>query len=615
MKKYLTLAAAALAVLVSCNKEEDTTDPVESSISLDPATLTIPAGGDVKTVTVTSSEDWNIRDYKESDWCKVSPVAGKSGDKVTIEVSTPTYEAREVKFVFVSGTAEATLTVSQDVTNRTISIEPNSLHFTEESGSNEITVTCSDNWTVKNYESDKWYSLSAQSGSNGDKVTVSVTAADYDVRAVSLVFVCGKAEAELTITQDTKEQSISINPTELEFTADGGVRTVAVESTSAWTAEEDLDWAWVEADSEGNALVNVLPSDTPSVQTGVIVFRCADKTASLAITQEACSVVEFADKNFEAIVLAIEGADRNGDGLITPSEAAAVEYIDCRNKGDISTIEDIKNFPALREFFITDNIITSVDFTANKNLEIVVCQNNPKLVSADFTGLDRLQLLDIQGCGNLESLSVKGCTSLRELGVNNLCKLTSLDVTDCTELRNLYFQNNENLVSFDLTKCVNLEVLQMNYAPKFEGDLDLSKNTALREMTIGDFWHSNIILGTMPNLERATLTINNSKVESFDFSGSPALKYLEIVRNYGLKSLNLDGCTELQGLVCFDTAITELDLSTNNALNDFRPGSPDQEPRYLNLTKLTLSKANSLPESKIEEIKTYCPDIEIVYVD
>lgn len=613
MKKYFAMAAAALAVLVSCQEKENI-DPVESSISIDPVSLTIPAEGGTRTVTVTSSGEWNIRDYKECEWCEISSVSGKSGDVVTFSVSTVSFEPREVSFSFVCGTAETKFTVSQSAADRTISISPASLHFSAEAGAQEITVTCSDSWTVEGYEP-SWFTLSAQSGSDGDKVQVEVSEAAFDERTASVTFVCGKARAELILTQDTKEQSISINPSSLEFDAEGGVKTVVVESTSDWTAEESLEWAWVEKDGEGNALVNVVPSDTPDGLEGTIVFRCADKTAELTITQEGCSVIEFADEMFKSIVLSIEGADRNGDGFLTAGEAAAIEIIDCRNKGDISTIEDIRNFPSLREFFITNNIITEADFTANKALETVVCQNNSKLVSADVTGLDRLQLFDIQGCGNLESLSVKGCTSLRELGANNLVKLTELDVTDCTELRSLFFQNNENLVSLDLTKCVNLELLQMNYAPKFEGDLDLSKNTALREITIGDFWNTNVIFGTMPNLQNATINLNGDMLKSIDFSGSPELQRLEIIRNYGLGSVNLDGCTKLQSFTCFDTAITELDLSTNNELNDFRPGSPDQTPRYIPLKKLTLSRGNALPESKMEEIMTYCPEIEIVYVD
>ena len=613
MKKLFSFAAAALVLLASCNKQEPA--PVESSITLDPATLTIPAEGGSKSITVTSSEDWSIRDYKECDWCEISAVSGKPGDEVTFTVATVTYEPREVSFIFVSGEAEATLKISQNATDRSIKLTPASAHFGYEAGNAEFTVECSDNWTVENYDSSAWYSLSAQSGANGDKVTVSVQEAQYEDRSATIVFTCGVAKAEFTITQESKEQSISIDPTSLEFPADGGIKTVVVTSTSEWKAEEDVEWLWVEKDSEGNALVNVTPSETPSVQTATIVFRCADKTAELAVSQQGCAVIEFADENFKRIVLEIEGADRNGDGYITASEAAAITVIDCRNKGDIASIEDVKHFPALREFYITDNIITEADFTANKELEDVVTQNNSRLVRVDVSNLEKLWHFDTQGCGNIESVNVKGCTSLRELGANNLVKLTSLDLSDCVSLQNLYFQNNESLESLDLSKCVNLELIQMNYAPKFQGDLDLSKCTNLRDITIGDFWNSTVILGEMPNLERIALTVNNSKIESLDFSTSPELRRVEVVRNYGLKDIKLTGCTKLECFVCFDTAITELDLSTNNSLTDFQPGSPDQTPRYLNLAKLTLSRSHSLPESKIEEIQKYCPEIEIIYVD
>ncbi|MGM9752570.1 MAG: BACON domain-containing protein [Candidatus Cryptobacteroides sp.] len=613
MKKYYSLAAAALVLLVSCNKQEPA--PVESSITLDPASLTIPAEGGSKSIIVTSSEDWSIRDYKECDWCEVSATSGKTGDEVRFSVATATYEAREISFVFVSGKAEATLKISQDVTDRSIKLSPASAHFSCEAGSSDFTVECSDNWTVENYDSSAWYSLSTQSGANGDKVTVTVQEAQYEDRSATIVFACGKAKAEFTITQESKEQSISIDPVSLDFPAEGGVKTVAVTSTSDWKAEESIEWLWVEKDNDGNALVNVTPSDTPAVQEGTVVFKCGDKTAELSVSLAGCAVIEFADKMFESIVLGIEDADSNNDGFITAAEAAAIQCIDCRNRGDIATIEDIKHFPALREFYITDNIITEADFTANKDLEVVITQNNNRLERVDVSNLEKLRLFDTQGSGNVESVNVKGCTALRQLGINNLTKLTGIDLSDCTSLQQLYFQNNEKLESLDLSNCVNLEVLQLNYAPKFQGDLDLSKCTNLREVIISDFWNSAVILGEMPNLQQIVLNVNNSKIESLDFSASPELRRLEIIRNYGLKNVNLTGCTKLESFTCFDTAITELDLSTNNKLNDFRPGSPDQEPRYLNLVKLTLSRSNSLPATKLEEIQKYCPDIEIVYVD
>lgn len=530
MKKILVIAAAS-AVLFSCTeKPEEDISVIESSIELDPSSVVIPASGGSRTITVTSAEGWEVSDYKEGGWCELSSISGKDSDEVIVSVSTPTYEPREVTFTFVSGTAKTTLTVSQDLSERSISISPASLEFTSAGGRQEVTVECA----------------------GGD-----------------------------------------------------------------WKADESLSWLSVEKADNGKAVVIVEQNESVESLSGKVIFRNADKEAELSVSQEAASAIVFADAKFKEIVLATEGADRNGDGFITEAEATAVTVIDTRRIGeDIITIEDIKYFPALREFFITDNSnIVTADFTRNRELETLVCQNNPNLVSADVSGLDRLQLFDIQGCGKISTLSVKGCSSLREFAANNLVSLSELDVTDCVELRNFYFQNNENLRRLDLTKCTKLELLQMNYAPLFEGDLDLSRNVAIREINICDFFNSNVILGVMPNLQNATLNYNNDKVTSFDFSGSPELVRLECLRNRALASVKLEGCTHLQAFLCFDTAISELDLSTNNELTDFQPGSPDATPRYIPLKKLTLSREHSIPESRIEDITTYCEGVEIVYVD
>ena len=167
MKKILTLLAIALVGLASCKKE-----PTKVySISIDPTELSFAAAGGKETVEVTSSAEWELSG--ESYWCYASSYSGKGNAEIlfSADPNEDSESSRSATFTFISGDKKATLTVTQEKKEYSISIEPTELTFGADGGDQTITVTSSDSWEVKGESG--WCDISATTGKNGDKVTFS----------------------------------------------------------------------------------------------------------------------------------------------------------------------------------------------------------------------------------------------------------------------------------------------------------------------------------------------------------------------------------------------------------------------------------------------------------
>lgn len=288
MKKILVLLAIVLAALTSCKEEL-----IQYSISIDISELSFGSAGGEDTVKVTSTADWELSG--DSYWCYASEYSGK-GDAEIIFTADPNEDSesnRSATFTFVSGDKKATLTVTQEKKEYSISVEPKELKFGADGGEQEITVTSSDEWEVKG-KSD-WCDLSLTSGKNGDKVTFSADpyTNTEEARTANYTFVCGDKEVELTVTQEAKVYSISVEPATLTYDVEGGEQTVTITSSDEWTAAyptDHKDWLKVSSvEGENGAKVNITveKSDSPEIRYSYVSFYCGDKIAEVTIEQAA----------------------------------------------------------------------------------------------------------------------------------------------------------------------------------------------------------------------------------------------------------------------------------------------------------------------------------------
>jgi len=423
MKKILTLLAIALAALTSCMEE------VQYSISIDTSELSFSSAGGEGTVKVTSTADWELSG--DSYWCYASEYSGKGDAEIifTADANADSESSRIAAFTFISGDKKATLTVTQEKKEYSISIEPIELIFGAEGGEQEIVVTSSGEWEVTG-ESD-WCYASVASGVDGDTV------------------------------------KFSVEPY----------------------------------------------MNTEEARTAIYTFVCGDKAASLNIIQFPDEVLEFEDDNFlQALLKNNRGIDRNGDGKISKSEASTQKSINVYSS-NISTMDEIKYFTSLEKLYCYDNQLTSLDVSHNPNLKVLFCGKN-----------------------QLKSLDVSNNTALTGLHCYDN-QLTSLDLSENISLIELFCTNNQ-LLTINLSKNTALTTLNCEYNQL--PFLDLSNNVALKSLSCYSNRISDLDLSQCHELGyveccQFSYTISNNNYQFFpDYDTKLPLKSLKVYKYHNI---------------------------------------------------------------------------------
>lgn len=146
----------------------------------------------------------------------------------------------------------------------------------------------------------------------------------------------------------------------------------------------------------------------------------------------------FADQSLLAIV---QNFDLNGDGHISPTEAAAVTELDCSNAG-LHVLAGIELFTNLEVLNASNNQLAAIDLSQLTHLREVNLANN-SIHDLDVANHSELVSLDVSD-NRMVSLNVSGCTALESL----LCPgnaIARLDLGGCTALTELVCDASQNV--------------------------------------------------------------------------------------------------------------------------------------------------------------------------
>ena len=576
MKKIITLLAIATACLTSCTEDL----AKEYSISLESTRLSFDSEGGKQQVSLESTYEWEVSGG--DDWCSVSPQSGEGDAEVVFTIDpNMTEDGRSAEFIFTSGNKKTTLTVTQEKKEYSISIEPKELKFGAEGGEQEITVTSSDEWEVKG-ESD-WCEISLTSGNNGDKVTFFADPYENtaEERTTIFTFYCGDKDVDLIVTQEAKEYSISIEPTEIEFEAAGGEQTITVTSSDSWRLTTSSDWIATSTKSGNNgSMVNIAVGYNTSdeIRTGIITFTCGDKTAKFTVTQnpDNSPIIQFKDPYFEMELLKeydtsirwnginykVNNVDKNGDGRISTAEAAAVKVLLIYDD-KVRNVDELKTYFSSLEFLkISECSLESLDLSGHPTLTKIGFAGDPYNFSIDVNLSSCHSLKEITFIAHCSgNYNISDCTALTSLDCHDN-QLTSLDVSGCTALTDLRCNDNQ-LTSLDVSGCTALTDLRCN--DNELTSLDVSGCTALTDLHCYD--NQLISLDLSNNTALTDLRCNNNELTSLDVSKNTALTELNCVVNQ-LTSLDVSNNTALTDLDCGWNQLTSLDVSKNTALTE-----------------------------------------------
>lgn len=407
-----------------------------------------------------------------------------------------------------------------------ISVEPTELTFDSAGGEDTVCVTSSEAWNLVG-DNPYWCQVSSIYGDGNAEIVFTVESnedLEYG-RTATFRFVSGDKEAILTVTQEKREHSISIEPSELIFGAEEGGQEITVTSSSEWNINTMPDWIETSEQSGKNREIIIVTAKYNAEvesRSGEIVFTCGDKEAIVSVTQKAddSPIIQFNNPDFEKA--AITQADFNADNKVSEAEAASLKSLLLSNR-DLTDLSDIKFFINLTELRCYNNRLTSLNLSNNTALEYLDCDIN-QLTSLDLS--NNTALTDLSCSSNqLTSLDVSNNTALTELRCY-YNQLTSLDLSNNTALTKLYCYNND-LTSLDVSN--NTALTKLYCLNNDLTSIDLRKNTELTDLQCSS--NQLIFLDLSNNTALTTLWCDGNQLTSLDLSNNTALTELWCSRN------------------------------------------------------------------------------------
>lgn len=248
--------------------------------------------------------------------------------------------------------------------------------------------------------------------------------------------------------------------------------------------------------------------------------------------------VNIPDPNFKNALLTHSPViDTNSDGEIQTAEAQSFTgTINIMNK-NIYNLTGIEAFVNMKELWVSNNHLSSLNTNQNTALETLYCNNN-LLTGLNVNNNPNLAFLD---CSNnqLTTLDITHNLNLSYLACHSN-HLTQLDISKNAVLDYLNCQNNY-ITELDASNCLNLTMLHCQY-----NQLTTLNVSGLLYLTGLQCFHNSLT--------------------QIDITSSPALSGLICFENQ-LTALNLSNNPELKVLECSHNLITELNLSNNIKLS------------------------------------------------
>jgi hypothetical protein len=265
-------------------------------------------------------------------------------------------------------------------------------------------------------------------------------------------------------------------------------------------------------------------------------------------------------------------ADLNNDGQIQSSEASVIQRLRISGKS-ISDLTGIQSFTNIKKLLCNNNLLTTVDFSSNLNLQEIDCNSN-RFVSLSINGLSFLNTLNIYPNILLQNLTVTNNPLLTTLTLGtSFGSLSSLVSLNCSN-------NAINSLSFfnDGYPFTNLTTVDCS----FNRLTSISLNTAITNLNVSNNLFTtfslskpNIVSLNISNNNLTTLDVYNcGNLSSLQYSGNPNLNVLGIT-NTNITTLSIHDLINLQTFNCgFNTSgvgtpLTSLEIYNLPSLINF----------------------------------------------
>jgi Leucine-rich repeat (LRR) protein len=248
-----------------------------------------------------------------------------------------------------------------------------------------------------------------------------------------------------------------------------------------------------------------------------------DDTASFSLDCEVYTLIP--DSKFEEKLIALK-IDRDGlNGKVKTESISEITNLDI-SVSSISDLTGIQDFTSLKQLYVSNNMLTTADFSKNILLTTLSIYSN-KLTTIEVSKNIALTSLDC-GRNNVSNIDVTKNINLNYLDLSNnklntidITKntklirfvayenaLVSLDISNNTELQDIYCYNNQ-IRTLDLSKLTKLKSINatnnklvnvniknganalLTPAPGYYGGVYLTENPDLKCIQVDDATYSN----------------------------------------------------------------------------------------------------------------------------
>ena len=279
-------------------------EAVDRTLTVNPESMTFTAQGGEDKLTVSSNTEWTVG--KDVDWITLDSDKG-NGDSMIKVIATEnqslTLRTGSITVTSTDGKIKRTVSVQQDGADVVFSIDR--LDVSVNAAGEDFTVNVTHNIGYKIDSQPEWVKLTNKATSgNTDTFTFKAEANTSIAAREGVIVFCNDNNecVPVTIKQSGASASLSVSPTNMDFTAKTESKTFTVTSNSDWTATSDASWVKLNASSgNGNAQVTVTTEENTTItqRSATVTIKTADgkATATVKVTQSAANVIFSVDRN------------------------------------------------------------------------------------------------------------------------------------------------------------------------------------------------------------------------------------------------------------------------------------------------------------------------------
>lgn len=234
------------------------------------------------------------------------------------------------------------------------------------------------------------------------------------------------------------------------------------------------------------------------------------------------------------------------DGILTTNE---IKYICGMTLENVANLKGIEYFTGLKYLKCTGVTTGTVNLSSNNDLHYLDLQGSFTSMILSSASANKLYALKLDA-PNLTSFNFSGYTNLTWVRLDNM-RLSSLDFSNlASDMSNPYNRPALTLGIFNPQVVFNL--IKPTTTTEFYLELSNTKQTSL---DLSDFWVTELTLKNNSSMTTLTLPTDKTKMLNMVIIGNPLLT-----------SLNVDGCTALEGLIYRDNGFKSVDVTKNTAL-------------------------------------------------